>query len=125
MLTIKGIWKKHVRRNSTRSLQTHATNTHGVILINNLSAAVMGPVLERRGPMAVLLFSSTMFWLGHMIAALGAWQKIMGLIYFGYGVVAGIGFGVTYITPVSPLQKWFPDYKGMRRRYCVSFVYGC
>jgi hypothetical protein len=54
-----------------------------------------------------------MFWLGHMIAAIGAWQEIMGLIYFGYGVVAGIGFGVTYITPVSPLQKWFPDYKGM------------
>lgn len=69
-------------------------------------------MLERHGPAKILAFSSTMVFLGYMIAAIGAWQEIMGLIYFGYGCVSGIGLGVSYITPVSPLQKWFPDYKG-------------
>jgi hypothetical protein len=53
-----------------------------------------------------------MLYIGHLLAALGVHLKIMGLIYFGFGMCGGMGFGVSYITPVSPLQKWFPDYKG-------------
>jgi hypothetical protein len=54
-----------------------------------------------------------MLYAGHLLAALGVHLKSIGLIYFGFGMVGGIGFGVSYITPVSPLQKWFPDYKGI------------
>ena len=49
----------------------------------------------------------------YMLSAVGAWQKQMWLIFVGYGFFAGVGLGSGYITPVSPLQKWFPDYKGM------------
>ena len=35
------------------------------------------------------------------------------MIYFGYGVIGGIGLGLGYIAPVSTLVKWFPDRPGM------------
>eukprot|EP01134_Creolimax_fragrantissima_P007473 CFRG7473T1 len=78
-----------------------------------LSAALLGPVLERNGPRPTLIFSSSMLFAGMLLAGLGCWVKQIGLIYFGYGVVGGIGFGTSYITPVSPMQKWFPSKKGL------------
>ena len=71
-------------------------------------------MLERQGPLPILIFSTIMLYIGYLIAALGAWQQQMWLIFVGYGMFAGIGLGCGYITPVSPLQKWFPDYKGMQ-----------
>jgi MFS family permease len=35
------------------------------------------------------------------------------LLYFGYGIVGGVGLGLGYISPVSTLIKWFPDRPGM------------
>lgn len=63
-----------------------------------------------------------MLYAGYLLAALGAWQKQMWLIFVGYGMFAGIGLGCGYITPVSPLQKWFPDYKGMSDVFVAVFL---
>jgi len=35
------------------------------------------------------------------------------LIYFGYGVVGGVGLGLGYLAPVANLVKWFSDRPGM------------
>jgi len=35
------------------------------------------------------------------------------LFYMGYGVVAGIGIGLGYVTPMSTVTKWFPDKRGL------------
>lgn len=70
------------------------------------SAALMGPWLERNGPKKALILSSCSFFLGNLIAALAIYIKSMWLLYIGYGVVGGFGIGVSYISPVSPLQKW-------------------
>ena len=35
------------------------------------------------------------------------------LLYFGYGVVGGVGLGLGYVSPVSTLIRWFPDRRGM------------
>ncbi|KAF9954011.1 hypothetical protein BGZ70_010688 [Mortierella alpina] len=50
--------------------------------------------------------------------SLYAWSLI-GLIYFGYGVVGGSGLGLCYISPVSALQKWFPDRRGLAAGFAV------
>ena len=50
---------------------------------------------------------------GFLISALGVYIHNIWLIYFGYGVVGGIGLGIGYISPVSTLIKWFPDRPGM------------
>ena len=34
-------------------------------------------------------------------------------MWFGAGVIGGVGLGLGYISPVSTLIKWFPDHRGM------------
>ncbi|CAO3575092.1 unnamed protein product [Mortierella alpina] len=84
-----------------------------------LSAAVNGPWLERNGPKLAAIIGSTIFFLGNMIAAIGIYTKIIALLYFGYGVLGGAGLGLCYISPVSALQKWFPDRRGLAAGFAV------
>ncbi|KAF9200520.1 hypothetical protein BGZ49_009222 [Haplosporangium sp. Z 27] len=84
-----------------------------------LSAAINGPWLERVGPRKASLVGTTLFFLGNMIASLGIHFKLIGLVYFGYGVVGGSGLGLSYISPVSALQKWFPDHRGIAGGFAV------
>src|SRR5829696_8920755 len=69
----------------------YTTFTTALVLLG-LSAAFGGPWVERRGP---------------RVAATAA------ALFFGTGLIGGIGCGLGYISPVSTLVKWFPDRRGM------------
>ncbi|KAG0239965.1 hypothetical protein BGW41_007360 [Actinomortierella wolfii] len=84
-----------------------------------LSAAVNGPWLERHGPRLAAIIGSTLFFLGNMISAIGIRAKVMPLVFFGYGLLGGAGLGLCYISPVSALQKWFPDRRGLAAGFAV------
>jgi hypothetical protein len=77
------------------------------------SAAVLGPWLERSGPRMGAFFGASMYGLGQLVAALAIYLKQIWLLYIGYGVIGGCGLGISYIAPVSPIQKWFPDRRGL------------
>jgi len=77
------------------------------------SAAVMGPWLERRGPTAACLLGTILFFAGNLLTALALYVQQIWLVFVGYGVIAGYGVGLCYISPVSVLQKWFPDRRGL------------
>jgi len=49
---------------------------------------------------------------GLLVTGLGTEVHSLPALYFGYGVLGGIGWGLGYITPVSTLMKWFPDRRG-------------
>ena len=78
-----------------------------------ISAAVFGKWLERVGPRKSGLLAAACFGSGLLVAALGVWLHLLGVVILGYGVLGGIGLGLGYITPVSTLVKWFPDRRGM------------
>ncbi|EGF79781.1 hypothetical protein BATDEDRAFT_89188 [Batrachochytrium dendrobatidis JAM81] len=78
-----------------------------------ITAALLGPWLERRGPMIGCLFGAVMFYIGNLLAGLGVYTKHIELVFVGYGIIGGIGLGIAYIAPVSPLQKWFPEARGI------------
>ena len=71
-----------------------------------VSAASMGPWLERNGPKKALILSSSLFLIGNLLSSLAIYLKAIWLLYLGYGVIGGFGLGLGYISPVSPLQKW-------------------
>ncbi|KAF9549880.1 hypothetical protein EC957_002451 [Mortierella hygrophila] len=77
-----------------------------------LAASLLGPWLERHGPKKAAIIGGSLFCIGHWVAALGIHFKSMALVFFGYGVVSGLGLGLCYISPISALQKWFPERKG-------------
>ncbi|EQC30216.1 hypothetical protein SDRG_12067 [Saprolegnia diclina VS20] len=84
-----------------------------------LSAAILGPWLERTGPRFAIAVGATLFVLGHIGAGLGIYYKSMALVYVMYGGVVGSGIGICYISPVATLQKWFPDLRGTAGGFAV------
>src|ERR1700759_1702791 len=83
------------------------------IVMLGLSAAVFGKWLEGAGPRKAMFAAAVCFALGFFISYFGVVTHQLWLIYFGYGVVGGIGLGLGYISPVSTLIKWFPDRPGL------------
>ncbi|KDO31795.1 hypothetical protein SPRG_03715 [Saprolegnia parasitica CBS 223.65] len=84
------------------------------------TAAVLGPWLERNGPRRGLFLGVSMFCAGYVIAAISLWAKSIIGIYIGYGIIGGFGLGINYISPVSALQKWFPDMRGTAAGFAVG-----
>jgi len=78
-----------------------------------LSAAFGGPWVERRGPRVAATAAALFFGSGLLIGGLGLMLRQMVLVFFGMGIIGGIGCGLGYISPVSTLVKWFPDRRGM------------
>lgn len=83
------------------------------IVCLGLAAAFAGRWLERVGPRVVGTSAAVCWGGGFLVASLGIWLHQLWLLYFGYGVIGGIGLGLGYVSPVSTLIKWFPDRRGM------------
>jgi MFS family permease len=90
----------------------YTTFTAALVLLG-LSAAFGGPWVERRGPRVAAFTAAMFFGSGLVIGGLGLALGQSVLVFLGMGVIAGIGCGLGYISPVSTLVKWFPDRRGM------------
>lgn len=83
------------------------------IFFLGISAAFLGRFIERKGASRGGLLSAAFFSTGLIGSAAACWWESLPLFYLFFGVVAGIGLGVGYISPVSTLVKWFPDRRGL------------
>ena len=83
------------------------------LMLLGLSAAFGGPWVERRGPRVAATAAAFFFSAGLAIAGIGLTVRQPLIVFLGMGIVAGIGCGLGYISPVSTLVKWFPDRRGM------------
>ena len=77
-----------------------------------ITTATLGPWAERAGPRTVAMAAAVAWGGGLMLTGVGADMHSLPLLYLGYGVMGGMGWGLGYITPVSTLMKWFPDKRG-------------
>jgi MFS family permease len=77
------------------------------------SAAVFGRWVEEGGPRRAMFTAGCCWGSGFVVAAIGVYLHNLWIVYFGYGVLGGVGLGLGYISPVSTLIKWFPDRPGM------------
>ncbi|MEI6286116.1 MAG: OFA family MFS transporter [Bacillota bacterium] len=78
-----------------------------------IAAALGGMVVDRKGPRFVATIGALLFGLGTLLTGWGVTNVSIWTIYIAYGVLAGLGNGLCYITPISVLVKWFPDKRGM------------
>jgi OFA family oxalate/formate antiporter-like MFS transporter len=83
------------------------------IFFLGVSAAFLGRFIEKKGASKGGLLSAVFFSTGLIGSAAACWFESLPLFYLCFGVVAGIGLGVGYISPVSTLVKWFPDRRGL------------
>lgn len=95
------------------------------ILFLGLSAAFLGPAVERMGPRKSGMLSAVFYGAGLAVAGLGVSTGEILVFYLGYGAIAGIGLGMGYICPVATLVRWFPDRRGLATGLAVmGFGFG-
>lgn len=59
------------------------------------------------------LIGAFLYAFGYIISYFALQNESLWLLYFGYGIVGGIGLGLAYVTPVATVSKWFPDKQGL------------
>jgi len=67
-------------------------------------------VMVKKGPTFTALIGAVSLTLGLVISG---FTKSLILLYFGYGILGGIGVGFIYGVPIGTCAKWFPDKKGL------------
>jgi OFA family oxalate/formate antiporter-like MFS transporter len=78
-----------------------------------LAAAFGGILVDRKGPRLVATLAGVLFGIGTIIAGIGIAKTNLPMLYLGYGVIAGMGNGLGYVTPIATLIRWFPDKRGL------------
>ncbi|KAJ1732837.1 hypothetical protein LPJ61_001862 [Coemansia biformis] len=84
------------------------------------SGAIFGPWIESHSPRLCALLAAVIFFAGHCTAALGLACKEIGMLYFGYGFVGGVGLGIGYVTTIDAVIKWYPRSRGFASGLAVS-----
>jgi MFS transporter, OFA family, oxalate/formate antiporter len=82
------------------------------IFFLGFSAALAGRFVDRAGTRKIASLAAVLFGLGTILAGVADSIGNLWLLWLGYGVIAGIGNGLGYVTPVAVLLRWFPDKKG-------------
>ncbi len=94
--------------------------TYSLFLVVSSVSFFAAGVLQRRIPTAPLMLAAgVMFAAGWFIA--GSAQSV-AMLYFGFGVVAGIADGFVYNTALNTAQAWFPDRRGFASGVCVGAI---
>ncbi|ETV93677.1 hypothetical protein H310_12444 [Aphanomyces invadans] len=85
----------------------------GSTLVLGIVAAVVGPVIERRGPRVGMVIGSVLVVAGLAMAHLAVAVRAPYLFTISYSILVGSGYGFVLIATMSTVQKWFPDFRGL------------
>ena len=83
------------------------------IFFLGVGAVVGGRWQDRVGPRTVTVVGVVLWGIGVLLAGVGTPALGKTWLYITYGVIAGFGNGMAYITPVAMVTKWFPDKRGL------------
>ncbi|HDP80752.1 MAG TPA: MFS transporter [Spirochaetes bacterium] len=81
--------------------------------IIGLAAAFGGTLVDKKGPRFVATIGGILFGLGTLLAGYADQVGSIALLYLGFGVIAALGNGFGYVTPIATLIRWFPDKRGL------------
>lgn len=68
-----------------------------------------GRLYDRMGPRKITIIGAIFYGSGMILSA---FASQLWMIYITYGLIAGIGIGFAYVSPLSTCVKWFPHHKG-------------
>ncbi len=78
-----------------------------------IAAAFGGALVDKKGPRFVATLGGILFGVGTLLAGLADQIGSLFLLYLGFGLIAGLGNGFGYVTPIATLIRWFPDKRGL------------
>lgn len=84
-----------------------------VIFCIGTAAAFGGKFVDKAGARKVATLAAIMFGIGTALTGVAIQMGNLWMLYICYGVIAGLGNGLGYITPIAVLVRWFPDKRGL------------
>jgi len=75
-----------------------------------LAMPFTGKYIEKYGPRNIVIVGGILTGLGWLLSSFAGSVQ---WLYIFYGVIAGIGVGITYGVPVAVAARWFPDRQGL------------
>lgn len=79
------------------------------IFIFALTTIYSGRLYDRIGPKKVAAIGGIFYGIGMILSA---FATELWMLYITYGLIAGVGVGFAYVSPLSTCVKWFPQHKG-------------
>ncbi len=83
-----------------------------------LAFPVAGWVLHRFGPRRTVFLGGILY--GASLLSGGVFGRNPSAMFWGTGVLYGVGLALAYICPLVTIQKWFPRYKGIATGFIVG-----
>jgi len=81
-----------------------------IVFVFGLSFVLAGRLQDKKGPFWISVIGGVAVSLGFFVSS---WTTSLGNMFFWLGIVAGIGNGFGYATPIPVMAKWFPDRRGL------------
>ena len=80
------------------------------VVVFALSFVLAGRLQDKKGPFWISVIGGVAVSLGFFVSS---FTTSLGNMFFWLGIVAGIGNGFGYATPIPVMAKWFPDRRGL------------
>lgn len=75
-----------------------------------LAMVIAGRIQDKIGPRIVATAGGILTGLGVVLASFATTPM---MLYITYGLIAGLGIGSAYVTPLATCIKWFPEKRGL------------
>jgi MFS family permease len=85
-----------------------------------VTTSTLGAWVEREGPRKAGMIGSFIWSSALLTTAAGVHFHSLPLVYCGYGLLGGVGWGLMYLAPVTTVMKWFPDKRGLATGIALS-----
>ena len=83
------------------------------IFMLGVTAAWGGTKMARFGPRRLAMIGGVLYALGYIVSSFALKTLNLPLLYVGFGIIGGIGLGLTYVTPVATVSRWFTEKQGL------------
>lgn len=83
------------------------------IFMLGVTSAWAGNKMSVYGPRRLSMIGGALYALGYLISGFALARQPLFLLYFGFGIVGGIGLGLAYVTPVATVSAWFTQKQGL------------
>jgi MFS family permease len=93
-------------------------------IVLGITTSQFGSWIEQVGPRKAAALGTVLWTSALATTAVGVHYHSLPLVYGGWGILGGVGWGFMYLSPLSSVLPWFPDKRGLASGITLT-SFGC